>query len=357
MYVLLSGAKCNLGDFWIVERAVALLRALRPDRALEVVPGWEPLDEKSEALQSARAVLIPGGPGYQPGFHPEVYPLVPDLQRLPCPVVPIGVGWKGRGGRDRDVAAVRFSDASLAALRWMDERTEALGCRDPLTEQLLHRHGFANVEMVGCPVWYDLAHLGESVDGEAPIERIVFTPPESPLLADQAVAVAERVARLWPDAERIAAFHRGLATTGPWIGEADIAHHTGLSQRLASLGYRSIDVTGSPEKARFYADCSLHVGYRLHAHLDFASRRQRTLLLEEDGRGAGASLGLALEGIPAFLPRTWWRRVHRADPGVPDRIEARLHRERDTGFAAYTTLGPTLDVHFETMRRFLLRLP
>jgi hypothetical protein len=365
VYALLSGAKCNLGDFLILERAIALLRALRPDRRLQVLPGWEPLDPKSEVVRSARAILIPGGPGFQPNLFPDVYPLMPRLEDIPCPVVPIGVGWKGRNGSAAAVAGYRFSEHSLEALRWMSERTPALGCRDPLTQQVLERNGFANTTMVGCPVWYDLGATGRSPALDAPIEKIVFTPAQSPLLQAQSVAVAERIAALWPRAEKSCSFHRGFARAGAWIPEADIANSRRIAEATTKLGFRPIDVTGDVEKIRFYAECSLHVGYRVHAHLDFCSRRQRSLLIEEDGRGAGASLGLGLAGIPAYLEPpgldrylpTRLRRGARPDPQAPERVESRLRDDVETRFARYADLGTTLDRTFETMRAFLRALP
>ena len=132
MYLLLSGAKTNLGDFLITERARALLAELRPDREVRVRPGWEPLDPASDEVREARAIVIAGGPGYQPRLHPRVYPLTERLDDLPCPVVPLGLGWKGRAGDAFALDHYRFSPASLEALRWMSAHTPALGCRDPL---------------------------------------------------------------------------------------------------------------------------------------------------------------------------------------------------------------------------------
>lgn len=92
-YLVLTGAKRNVGDFLIVERCTALLRQLRPDRELRFVPSWKPLDPRADVLRDARAIVIAGGPG----FYPTVYPLCPELAELPCPVVPLGLA--GREGR------------------------------------------------------------------------------------------------------------------------------------------------------------------------------------------------------------------------------------------------------------------
>ena len=42
-YVLLTGSRNNAGDFLIKHRAMALLRALRPDRELIDRNAWEPI--------------------------------------------------------------------------------------------------------------------------------------------------------------------------------------------------------------------------------------------------------------------------------------------------------------------------
>ena len=51
---------------------------------------------------------------------------------------------------------------------------------------------------------------------------------------------------------------------------------------------------------RVYDEAEIHVGYRLHAHLYFLSHRKPSFLLEEDGRGRGASEALGLRGVPAW---------------------------------------------------------
>ena len=43
-----------------------------------------------------------------------------------------------------------------------------------------------------------------------------------------------------------------------------------------------------------------HIGYRVHAHIYSLSQRQRTILIEEDGRGAGVDQALGLKQIKAY---------------------------------------------------------
>lgn len=374
-YVVLCGAKRNVGDFLITERAVALLRRLRPDRELRVAPAWEPLDPRGELLRGAKAILIAGGPGFQPAMVPEVYPLAERLDELPCPVTPLGVGWKGRAGDAGAVRSYVFSERSRAALRWMADRSPALGCRDELTREVLRRHGIGNTALVGCPVWYDLASLGKELEPPRAVERVVFTPAQLHALRDQSIEVARRIAEIVPRAEKICSFHRGLDAQGPWMPRADAENNRALAAAVDALGFDVVDVSGDTSKIRFYDECTLHVGYRVHAHLHFLSRRKPSLLVEEDGRGAGASQALGVRGVAAFRregagPRLLgrlrgWRAgsdgpdrsPYRVDAGAPAALGRLLREDLDTGFARLTGIGGAIDRHFARMRVFLRGLP
>src|SRR5699024_8576119 len=46
--------------------------------------------------------------------------------------------------------------------------------------------------------------------------------------------------------------------------------------------------------------CDLHIGYRVHAHIYFLSKRLPSILLHEDGRGNGVSEALNSPGIDAY---------------------------------------------------------
>ena len=44
----------------------------------------------------------------------------------------------------------------------------------------------------------------------------------------------------------------------------------------------------------------MHIGFRVHAHIYNLSKRNRTILLEEDGRGAGVNQALGLSNIHVY---------------------------------------------------------
>ena len=62
-YVVLTGAKKNIGDFLITQKATELLNIFRPDRELIPYRAWENLDSHIDILNNSKAILILGGPG------------------------------------------------------------------------------------------------------------------------------------------------------------------------------------------------------------------------------------------------------------------------------------------------------
>jgi len=375
MYIVLTGAKKNLGDFLITERAEALLRHVRPEHELVRLPGWEPLTPHLDQVNQAAAVVILGGPGYQPRMVPGIYPLVPDLRDLRPPVIPMGQGWKGFPGDDLSVRTYHFSASSLQALRLSSARAAYLGCRDPLTVEVLRRHGIANTLMTGCPAWYHLPSLGVPARLPSRVRRLVYTPAQRHLYRDQSVAVAEVLREVFPSAERFASFHRGLGADDPFTPDADARNNRALAERIGDYGFEIVDTSGDLSRTDFYDDCDLHVGYRVHAHIAFLSERKPSVLLHEDGRGRGLSMALGLPGIDAAVrtrrsqlaERLWPPAVARAarkaagmaraHPEAARRLRTRLRHEERTGWSRYAGVAEVIDARFEVMRDFLRSLP
>lgn len=372
MYVILSGAKKNLGDFLITARATALLSRFQPERELVWQPAWQPLD--LELAAKARAVIILGGPGYQPKMVPGVYPLA-ELDRIPCPVIPLGVGWKGPAGDEQAIREYRFKDSTLQALRWMSAHTTGLGCRDWITQRVLHAHGIANAVMNGCPAWYDLDSIGTAMRLPKQVHRLVFTPAQLGLYREQSVALAATLQELFPAAERICAFHRGLSKADEWVPQGDVDNNRWIAEQVTGMGYRVEDVSGALERISFYDDCDLHVGYRVHAHIYFLSKRRPSLLLHEDGRGNGASEALTVAGVDAYqrskpstlasaLPLKGMRKLARrmgpallSSSNAVSRVREMLQEDCRSGFARFAGVGARIDAQFEVMSAFVKALP
>lgn len=370
MYIVLSGAKKNAGDFLITARAIALLRHVHPDHEFTILPGWESLEPHIETLRGARAVIIPGGPGYQRSLYPDVYKLLSPLSRIPVPIVPLGVGWKAFPGDDVSARHYAFTDAALEALWLMAERGPGLGCRDVQTLQILHRVGLPGV-LTGCPVWYDLKHLNVARAAPEKLERIAYTPPQMPFYREQSLAVARFLRARFPQAMLFGAFHRGIDESDGQISPGAVSHNGIIARELTGLGFEIVNVSGGVEKLDFYDGCDLHVGYRVHAHIFFASHRLPSVLLHEDGRGRAQTETLGTPGLDAFSRPLWSRILAEASfrgrrpqavgiepaPDVVERLDGLLRGEQESGFARARRAGLFIDRQFDVMRRFIEALP
>lgn len=376
MYILLSGAKKNLGDYLITERATKLLERFKPGCAFEHHPAWKPLDP--DRVRAAKAIVILGGPGYQPGFYPKIYPLVADVRAIACPIIPLGMGWKGIPGDEITLKSYRFTPESLAALQTISQRTRWLGCRDVLTVRVLKQAGLTNALLTGCPVWYDLASFGRAMRLPERVQRLVFTPAQVALFAEQSIAVARVLVDLFPRAEKICAFHRGIDENSEWTKPEERENNRRIADAASAMGFDVRDVSGDLSKVDFYDTCDFHVGYRVHAHIQFLSQRLPSLLLHEDGRGIGASETLELRGITAFErpieaqvaggvpgggPAPWKRlrtglvKRYRASNEVAEQVRGLLELDVATGFARYAGVGARIDAHLPTMQRFIEAIP
>jgi Polysaccharide pyruvyl transferase len=379
MYAILGGAKKNVGDALIIERCTALIRHIKPRQELKLTPSWEPLDP--ELCRTADALIIPGGPGYKPNLYPRTYPLTPDfVEHQRVPLFAVGLGWKGIPGDLRSMRTYRFDERSMRLLSKLDAQG-TLSCRDDLTLDVLRRHGLQNAVMTGCPVWYDIPSLGKPMRIARVPEKIVFTPPQVEVFADQSIHVARVLRELFPSAKLICSFHRGIAEPGEWTSKAEIDSNSRIASAARDLGYDVVDVSGKVDNLDFYATCDLHVGYRVHAHIYFLSKRLPSLLLHEDGRGIGASDALGVRGIDAFernmsgvllhsmqetnaitrrvakAARRIGAREYDAPNDVALAVRAQLHSDVADGFARYAGVAARIDAQFEVMKRFLERLP
>jgi hypothetical protein len=341
-YILLSGARKNVGDFLIAERGLALLARYRPDRTLDVWDRATPFDDKLQTVNSARAVILLGGPGYAADFWPGVYPLAEDLSRLEVPVIPMALGWCGEPARRPERFA--FDEGALRALRLLYGKIDLGACRDEATQAILRRHGIANTLVTGCIVWHDLESFGRAFSAPEPIARVVFTPGARRALLLQNAALLRAVRRRFPGAEIACVFHRGL-THDAHTRRSDVWAARWLRRVALRQGCVVVDAAFDTEKIRFYRDCDLHVGYRLHAHLAFLSMRKPSFLMQEDGRGIGASASLGTHDVYAF------------DEDALTRLLARVDLELTSAFSGFATLPARLDEAHANMREFLAGLP
>lgn len=133
------------------------------------------------------------------------------------------------------------------------------------------------------------------------------------------------------------------------------------------------DLSFSYENYRIYNNVEFHVGFRVHAHLYFLSRRYPSLLIHEDGRGRSISETLGIYGVDAFcrhplggllqpLDRMLQRLSiapikHDVKNNVPEIVECLLINHLESGFSGYAGISNVIDQNFGIMKKFLQSLP
>jgi len=387
-YVLLSRAKKNIGDFLILDRAKKLLQRFRPEKKLITINGWEPLGEHLKEVNEADAMIFCGGPNISKTFYPDVYPLTGNLDEIKAPMYLLGGGWNEIPGTKMQREGYSFTPQSRDALG----RCAAISCRDSQTVGVLQNNGFKGV-MTGCPVWYNLNHIDEKFKAPEEVRKIVYTTPQfhtMPRLYDeQCVEMMDVVKEMFPSAKIYCSFHRGLKPD-EFTTEAEEPRLLAVKDAATQRGFEIVDASYELTKIGFYEDCDLHVGYRLHGHIDFLSMRKPSLLLNIDARGQGFADTVGLPGVqawskgvlaePTYTFGNWigkynllnkWTRI------VSDRAYLRwsqelwltgsrnavkevrgiLDREIKSGFSSYIGLESTFLKHFEVMKDFIAGIP
>lgn len=342
MIVLLSGQIKNIGDFLITDRAKKLLEEF-VDEETVILDRTKKLDDHLETINKSKMVILCGGPAYAPDIYKGIYPLVDDLSKIKVPIIPFGLGWCGRpsGAPEK----FKFNDESQSFLENVHNVIKNSSCRDNITEKVLNLNGFENVTMTGCPVWYDLPSIGKSFDEKKEIKKIVFTTAADPKLIKQTVSLIKVLKKHFPKAEITMTYHRGIlpdkyTTIRATIGYLAMA----LGAKLVSRKIKVKDVAYDLRRLDFYDDCDFHLGYRVHAHLYFLSKRLPSILINEDGRGKGM---VQTMDLPVF---------NIEDPDMVQKVDMEIKKYRNNSFKDFKRIGTYLDNHFNTMKEFLVNL-
>jgi hypothetical protein len=339
-----------VSDFLIRDRAKNLLLEFTDAREediyeLEMVRKGVSSKELS-LVRETDAVIIAGGPAYGSGDFASIYPSLPNILDADVPVFPLGPGWKGM-----DEDEYKFTDESLALIERIHERIEFSGVRDLPTKRVLQRHGISNVELVGCPAWYDLESLGKPFEKPSTVKSIALSTvvPRSRYLRKQFRYMLRRVSIEYPNADLYCSFHRGLSHDKytPLISSL----HLKRFKRVANKnGYTILNPAYEPEKLEKYRDIDLHIGYRVHGHIYFLAMRHPSYLFQVDGRGTGVSESLsAPSDVVAF---------GRDDYKQPVELMLKnIHRDVNNSFSAFDDVAKSIDNTLEKMLRLIDTLP
>ena len=227
--------------------------------------------------------------------------MVSDLDKIKIPIFAMAMGWKGRNGFPDTVNNYGFSDATMNMLRRIEKDGYPLGCRDLYSEAVLKRNGINNTVMTGCAAWYDLKYVDSmqlnNCDSE--IRKIYVSEPARIENFNQFIGVISFLKSRFPNAEIKAVFHRGVSADEYTSDKAGKAL-SGLCSKLNQMDIPYEDISFGSDKLSIYEKCDIHIGYRVHAHIYNLSQRRRSILIQEDGRGAGVNQALGLREIFAF---------------------------------------------------------
>lgn len=371
MYILLTGTRKNAGDFLIAHSAGRLFEKFAPDPRFVELPAWQRLDEHLETVNSANALILCGGPAFQPGIGRRIYPILPILDRIKIPIISFGLGWKGIPGDDYDLEHYWFPSYTKPLFDRLQNDFKYVGCRDELTCRILAKYGVDNAFMTGCPAWYDPDYFDKDLVIPSQISQVLFTPAEQPVFSEQSTAVMQTVRELFPDQRIVCSFHRGW-TTDQYTPSKNAENAFRLKAEAEKLGMQAWDVSGSVEGMLKYDRFDIHVGYRLHAHLKMLSMRKPSFLITEDGRGRAALEAMNLKGVNGWrrnlpakcIPHPLIRKVMRKlattrwiNNHAPAQAKDLIRDQLDSNFEMFVAAVRTIDDTWQKMHRMLTSLP
>lgn len=372
-FIALTGAKKNVGDFLITERAMALLKNIAPDYEFVIRPHWEELDD-IEFVNNSEGIIVLGGPGFQMNMYPGVYKLVKDLNDIKVPIHTLGTGWKGVPGDRTTEGLYEFTSSAKQMLNKMNETSAGMSSRDHQTERTLKNNGYENVTMTGCPVWYDIDSIGKKFVAPKKIRRIIYTPAQSDFYSRQSIKVLEFIKKRYSDSEIIVSFHRGIGEVDEYTPESDAKNTKQIADAAKKIDIQVADVSFDTSNLSFYDDCDLHIGYRVHAHIYFLSKRMPSILLHEDGRGNGVSEALNSPGIDAYRSSKLYSKIFgnfnenarilsiykrlalKVNNNITDDLNDLITDIETTNYQRYKVVSEFIDNHYKVMEKFIKKM-
>ena len=295
----LSGAYKNAGDFLIEERSIKLIQYFIQDISMDKFFRNELFGE-CEKLNDYDAIIIGGGPIYSQNIE-QYLPIEEMIHVIEKPIMIIGGGWYGTSGGYQQVYDYRFSKLSKKFLEAVDKDGFGLSCRDLYTYRTLRKEGYQNVWITGCPAWYNLDTLKQSTlrENSAEIRSIVISDPARESNFETALSVVQYLREYYPEAKITFLFHRGI-TPDKFTPQSVAESTVKLKKSLQPYCDDILDISYGGTGFSIYDTCDLHVGFRVHAHIYCLSMRNRSILIEEDGRGAGVNQILGIPSLKAY---------------------------------------------------------
>lgn len=360
----LSGAYKNAGDFLIEKRALELIRYVLPDAQISRMLRNE-IRENADRINACDCAVIGGGPVYQEDLSGYL-PLDVCINEIKPPVMIMGGGWYGVSGASSAVRSYHFEEKTKQFLGKVYESDWGLSCRDPQTVSVLKNAGFEDSRMTGCPAWYNLPFVENTeIRNSGEIRTIAVSDPARLWNLEGAVSVTEYLRSRFPDAKIKFVFHRGMKHDR-YTSEKTEKACMACAEKLEKSGVEILDISSGAEGFSVYDDCDLHVGYRVHAHIYNISIRHRSILIEEDGRGAGVNAALQLPRICAYndywqpgsgrLRKLYVKSGRNINPDVVKELGVWLDIQRDTGWEYLENAMKLTKRYFGLMTEYVRQL-
>ena len=301
-FAMMSGALKNAGDFLIVKRCEELIKYIYPNAELHFYMRNTSLEPYLEEINQMNAMIFCGGPAYIPQLYPQGFPLVADLDYIKIPMFALGLGWFGSSAANKAVYNYQFTDTTIELLKRIESDTKVLGCRDWYSVNVLRNNGIWSGKMTGCPAWYNLEFVNQDQFTSAnpyAVKKVCISDPADEGNLEKLLDIVAYVKQLFPKAELKVVFHRGVKADAYTSVQKEQMIQNAVSECIG-MGAECVDISYGENGFSIYDDCDLHIGFRVHAHIYNLSRRNISILIEEDGRGTGINKALGLECIAAF---------------------------------------------------------
>ena len=324
-YICLTGAKKNIGDFLITDRAIRLLEKIGPQYQYDLIPSWIEINDL-EYINASAGIIILGGPGIKENIYPGIYPLTLELESIKVPIYLLGSGLNMKYYSKKTFTNFNFTDSSKILLdKITDQNKQSIAVRDIYSKELLDLKGYTKNSLTGCPAWYDLGYLDKKFSESFNHDSIVFTPAQNPKFKNLVLNTLLFLEKRFKSAKIVVSFHRGIDKKDEFSSQKEIENNLEIAEFSKKIGFDVVDTSYDLNKIDFYKDFDLHIGFRVHAHINFISMKKKSILISEDIRGQGANLTLKTAGIDAFFVKSKLNLIRKYNNRLLTRINKLLN--------------------------------
>ena len=356
---LISGAYKNAGDFLIEERCRRLLLHLLDGTNVHKVL-LNDVKNKLHDIREMDAVVFHGGPIYvkklEGLFKGKINP-----NEIAAKSLVVGGGWYGKYANNKLPFKYNFSDYTMNFWKNVDMHGYGLGCRDLYTLKCLKNKGLTTAVMTGCPAWYNLGtlHIDKVSGSFNEIKNIFVSEPANKENFGLLFSLIKYLNRTFQKADITIVVHKDKNVFLQCTNDEATAFYKNNNINI-------VDITNSCKGFSLYDDSDLHIGFRVHAHIYNLSMRKRSILVEEDGRGAGVNEALGLIGIKAYDDRfaddnVYLNKIRKVIPGalntnLVSELDSYLDILNATDDRYINNAFLLMQKYYQNMERHILRL-